>query len=190
MLFRKSKTKTCSAKWDNNSCDRTDIVDNASGLCGGHYQQSIRRKGTIRAIRFYRPMGLSGLDLAEWFVNHATSTDKENECLNWNYAKNGDKGYPVASVPKDDGTNKRIGVHRYIAQWYLNSGIELLTQEVVHHKCSNRGCINPEHLQIVTASDNNVEMLERRVYMARILELEKEVDRLKELLEEAVEDVV
>lgn len=49
----------------------------------------------------------------------------------------------------------------------------------MHHKCANRACINPKHLQAVTAESNTAEMLERNFLQARIRELEMENKSLK-----------
>ena len=43
----------------------------------------------------------------------------------------------------------------------------------VHHKCANRACCNPEHLQLATQIDNMAEMHARKSYEAQINELRK-----------------
>ena len=50
---------------------------------------------------------------------------------------------------------------------------------VVHHKCANRACVNPLHLQAVTPVENTAEMLERRALKRRIAELEARVAELE-----------
>ncbi len=177
-----NRDQQCSAKWgESEFCERSDIVDRKTGLCGGHYQQHIRRGGPLRAIRFYRPVSLSGAELAGWFISEATIIG-DNGCRNWLYARSGPNGYPVASVTLSQGNPIRVGVHRFIAQYYLNDGVDLSTYEVVHHKCSNRICINPDHLQIVSSSENNAEMLERKVLQRKIKDLEEEVEELKNVI--------
>ncbi len=52
----------------------------------------------------------------------------------------------------------------------------------VHHKCANRRCVNPDHLELTTARQNMGEMMERNYYLARIEELEAEVAALKKRL--------
>ena len=49
----------------------------------------------------------------------------------------------------------------------------------VHHKCANRACCNPEHLELATNRENVAEMFARKAYEARIAELEEEVAALK-----------
>lgn len=49
----------------------------------------------------------------------------------------------------------------------------------VHHACGKRSCFNPDHLQLVTEADNNVEMLQRQAYKATISELRKQVTKLE-----------
>lgn len=170
--------KTCTAKWgDNEFCERTDIADRKTGYCCGHYQQYKKYNRTPGAFRYYRPKGLRGFELAQWFVEKGTIIS--NECYNWKFATNNPNGYPVASLP---GEKNKKGVHRYVAQHYLNNGSILKTQEVVHHKCSNRKCINPDHLQIVTSQENTAEMLERKVYLNQISSLTKEVAKLRSII--------
>jgi len=43
----------------------------------------------------------------------------------------------------------------------------------VHHKCSNRACLNPRHLSAEPADRNAAEMLERKAYRDRIEHLER-----------------
>ena len=50
---------------------------------------------------------------------------------------------------------------------------------VVHHRCSNKRCLNPEHLQVTTAQANNAEWLERKHVISENI-------RLRAALSEAV----
>lgn len=54
--------------------------------------------------------------------------------------------------------------------------------ETVHHKCANRRCFNPAHLDLATARDNVAEMFERNALKRRIAELEAEVTELRRQL--------
>jgi hypothetical protein len=64
---------------------------------------------------------------------------------------------------------KKLQAHRLAVMGAL--GAELGSQSV-HHKCANRACVNPDHLQPVTHQENVAEMLSRQSYLARIRELE------------------
>ena len=73
----------------------------------------------------------------------------ENRCLIWPGATSG-YGYPVATV---NGRGTFGYLHRIIyhhAVGYIPDGY------VVDHICTNKLCLNPDHLRILTASDNNV----------------------------------
>ena len=54
--------------------------------------------------------------------------------------------------------------------------------KTVHHKCANRLCCNPGHLQDVTRQENMAEMFERQALKARIAELEAENAELRRQL--------
>ena len=62
-----------------------------------------------------------------------------------------------------------------------------LGRQPVHHKCANRACVKPEHLQPVTHYDNAAEMLARGYMTTRIRLLEqalRELNPSHELLAE------
>lgn len=50
----------------------------------------------------------------------------------------------------------------------------------VHHKCSNKLCVNPEHLQCTTWEQNMAEMHSRQALIRKIEQLEKEIAKLRE----------
>lgn len=65
---------------------------------------------------------------------------------------------------------KRHYVHRLAAAAALGRDLDGIP--VVHHACHVTHCVNPDHLQVVTIHENNVEMLEREAYKRRIKALE------------------
>lgn len=70
--------------------------------------------------------------------------DEKSQCWNWVGPKT--NGYGVASVD-----NKRTLAHR---SYWLFIGKEIPESYDLDHLCRNRGCINPDHLEPVTRSEN------------------------------------
>ena len=66
-------------------------------------------------------------------------------------------------------------VHRWA--FWLSTGI--IPSETIHHKCANRRCFNPEHLEQITLRDNIGEMFARRAYEEKIAKLESRVQELE-----------
>lgn len=76
------------------------------------------------------------------------------------------KGYPKLQIG-----GRMFLPHRLMAA--AVAGREIASREPVHHRCANRLCINPMHLEITTSAANTAEMLERNGYRARIAQLEE-----------------
>lgn len=159
--------KICSATWSTGRCDRRFFSD---GLCHAHHLQRRRGKAEFTPIRFYRPIGMEGPELAKWCVEHATAAGP-GACRTWIFATR--NGYPVMTLP--DGTSHKSGSHRFIAE-HLVAKRPLTAADVVHHRCAVRQCINPDHLQITTSAANTAEMFDRNKLLARIAELEKTLE--------------
>ena len=51
--------------------------------------------------------------------------------------------------------------------------------ESVHHICANSSCFNPDHLRLVTQSENMAEMLARQSYLKEIQDLKTQIADLK-----------
>ena len=90
--------------------------------------------------------------------------NKETNCWEWKRRISG-SGYPLARFGK-----RSILLHR--ASLEMSEGKPLGVLHA-HHKCANPACVNPNHLEPATAADNNLEMLARNSYIARIAELER-----------------
>jgi len=80
--------------------------------------------------------------------------EKTDGCWNWTGTKS--RGYGGFLF---DG--RQIGAHRFSL---LLAGREIPRGLEVDHLCRNRGCVNPDHLDIVTRLENN----RRRPYSSNI----------------------
>lgn len=129
-------------------CDRSV---NTAGLCGAHYWRELKGQP------LEPPIKSRNKSVAETI---RSNTIRSGECLIWNGCKS--HGY---------GIFRGKGAHRWAYE--LANDMKLAPHQVVHHKCANRACVEPAHLEIVTSTANNAEMLERNTYLRRIAELEE-----------------
>ena len=91
--------------------------------------------------------------------------DKKTGCWNWT-GTNGPAGYGYISGNIDGVRYGKIGkpilAHR--ASWIIHCGPIPETEgsgphgTVVRHKCDNRKCVNPDHLELGTQNDNIKDM--------------------------------
>ena len=99
-------------------------------------------------------------------LKQSTVTDA-NGCWTWT-GRLGRDGYSRPSVG-----GRVVSGHRLMATLVYG---DLKGSAVVHHKCANRQCINPDHLQPVSHRENVAEMLQRNYYLSRIEELERALE--------------
>lgn len=104
-------------------------------------------------------------DKAQWYLDNKTYTD-ENGCRVWTGQLRG--GYALHNVTVGTNTRRKLTMHRYIKcmlegipygedpadPWFARGKGHL----VAHHKCENKACVNPEHIELVTRSENAIEI--------------------------------
>lgn len=97
----------------------------------------------------------------------------------WEWKANTDRdGYPKVTIySKKHRGGGGASTHRVMAM--AMTGRPVPSHLHVHHKCANRSCINPAHLQVVEPHENTAEMLERQSYLRRIAELEAELEAVR-----------
>lgn len=69
-------------------------------------------------------------------------------CILWTGVRN-NAGYGL--MPSGGGM-----AHRYVYEATVGP---LLTKCFVHHKCENKRCVNPDHLELMTAAEHNAHHL-------------------------------
>lgn len=98
---------------------------------------------------------------------------KGDSCWMWTGATERN-GYGAFKLDK-----RKTSAHRAAYRLFVG---EIDDHAVVHHKCGDRACVNPSHLQMCSQAENMAEMFARQAYEARIKDLEKEVKRLRKLV--------
>jgi len=76
----------------------------------------------------------------------------EGGCWEWTAAKS-KRGYGMFGVNIRTVTAHRVSYELWKGP--IPSGL------LVRHKCDNRGCVNPDHLETGTSQDNSTDMVER-----------------------------
>lgn len=156
------------------SLEDCNLLYVSKGLCGKHYHK-LRKYGD--------PKG-GGYEIATSDEQYLNQRHKKMPSGCWEWQILSSKGYGKAKpfgLTQEDRNKKSQTAHRYAYETWVGpipGGL------VVHHKCANRSCINPDHLQAITHEQNLAEMLERSAYLKEIADLKKEVRRLKQKLKE------
>ena len=80
----------------------------------------------------------------------------ENDCWEWTGAKQGRNYGSFAIAPGKTGLAHKIS-------WALhkNGGVMSDPKDHVMHSCDNRKCVNPSHLSLGSALDNNRDMINK-----------------------------
>ena len=128
------------------SVDGCDRSAKARGMCDRHYQNATKYGGAVP--RKDRPLRVR-LEEIGWTVT-------DNGCWEWRGGRS-ETGYGIF-------TAERLGYDRVTAHRAMYESIhgELDDTLVVRHKCDNRPCVNPDHLESGTHADNMGDMAERK----------------------------
>lgn len=117
-----------------------------------------------------RYSGKRGETLARLWANTEKTPD---ECWLWLGAKN-DSGYPYVRH-----AGRMTGVHRLV---YALTGNPLHPGDAVNHRCHQRACINPAHLNAASTRENSLDALQYTALTSRISQLESTLSEIHSLL--------
>jgi hypothetical protein len=148
------------------------IAHQAKGYCASHYLQH-RLGEELRAVT---PSAQYSKDMT-WQQRVQFQLDnrtvRDGDCLLWTGAKT-EHGYGQYKF-----NNQNWVVHR-LSYCLSKNSLDACGAETVHHKCANRACVNPDHLELATNRENLVEMFERNAYIKTIKIQKKEISNLKQ----------
>lgn len=134
------KKKSCSVE----SCERVYF---GRGFCVFHYRRNARHGDPLIGTK---PVGMTTLDRLLQFVD---KTSDEGGCWLWTGTRNRG-GYGDFRMPEGPRRAHRLAYENLVGP--IPEGLEL------DHLCRVRNCVNPQHLEPVTRSENA-----RRQHQAR-----------------------
>ena len=114
-------------------------------------------------------------------------TEKTDGCWKWK-GPSDEKGYSrckrnggKSTVHWEKGELKReTFAHRLAYRVWVG---EIPQDFVVHHKCENRQCINPSHLEAISKDEHDYIHNRSRIYYTnKIIELNKKIHELEEII--------
>lgn len=151
IVRKKSGGAICTA----NGCDRNAV---ARELCTAHYARMQAGKP------INGPLLRHGSTDAERIAFYS-SKPNDSGCILWTGSVN-TSGYGQMS----GGTGKPPRLAHRVAFEVAGNKLDY---RPIHHKCANKLCINPNHLEAVDKNSNLAEMFERKSLLKRISDLEQ-----------------
>ena len=105
----------------------------------------------------------------DWLKNNCYVDD--NNCWNWlKFCR--DDGYPLLS---ENGISQYV--HR--VSYEISTNLQIPKNKVIRHKCDNKRCCNPEHLELGSTRENGIDA---RNYSKSTKLTEQQVRQLKQEL--------
>lgn len=124
-------------------CCFKPVFNRGKSLCAMHYYRE-RRHGSVYA----NPKRETAINWVDRFWRYVEESPEDNACSVWVGAVDS-YGYGVFRVQVPRRMNKKA--HRIA--WELRYG-EIAENMTIDHLCFNKLCVNPAHMEVVTASVN------------------------------------
>ena len=176
---------SCSVK----GCKNTQNI--AKGFCPQHYQR-IRRHGDPLIHKGNMPYYINHSDHRRAAQNpeellELSHIKADTGCWMWvgqtNKKKN-QENYGRVKLTRWKKELEALGINTdYPRAHRLSYAVwvgKIPEGAVIHHRCGVRLCINPDHLQAISAIENTAEMFERKAYLKEIRELKKRIRELED----------
>ena len=110
--------------------------------------------------------------------------DEATGCWNWTAAKNG-RGYGHFYTPPSFSNHKMDFSHR--VSYYLYKCEKVAEDLCIRHKCDNTSCVNPNHLEKGSHTDNMQDMVKRGRHKSGTQKLTKQqIQEMKLLRKQGV----
>ena len=128
-------------------------------------QLELREQGKIC------PTGLTHKEKARWYLDNKTWLDTESELVNGSHCMRyiggvDPQGYGRTNITVVPGKKKKVEMHRYVHcmindlpygedpndPWNAKGG----GFSVADHICNQPNCINPDHIQLISRSENSL----------------------------------